>query len=70
MRYPIPTDPGLQAVSNNLGLFGVQVPHVGGTLMAPSPVPELGPVVEVSPLAEPFFQPGWLAAPSTSFSQD
>ena len=68
MRYPILADPGLQAVSNNLGLLGVQVPQVGGTLVTPSPS-ALGPVVGMSLLGGPFFQPGWMNTPTTSFSQ-
>ena len=34
-----------------------------------TPDTALGPVVGMSPLGGPFFQPGWMAAPTTSFSQ-
>ena len=68
MRFPILKDPGLQAVSNNLGLLGVQVPQVGGNLVTPSPS-ALGSVVGMSPLGGPFSQPFFLTTPSLSFSQ-
>ena len=69
-RFPILTDPGLQSVQNNLGLLGVEVSHVGETLLAPTPVAEVGTVsvAGVSPSLGTFFQPGWLAASSPSFS--
>ena len=60
-------DLGLQTVSNNLGLLGVQVPQLGGNLVTPSPS-SLGSVVGMSPLGGPFFRPGWLTTPSPPFS--
>ena len=69
--FPILTDPGLQAVQNNLGLLGVEVSHVGETLLAPAPAAVFGTVsvAGVSPSLGPFFQPGWLAAFPPFFSQ-
>ena len=58
-------------MQNNLELLGVEVSHVGETLLAPTPVAEFGPgyVAGVSLSMGPFFQPRWLAVPSPSFSQ-
>ena len=69
-RFPILTDPGMQAVQNNLELLGVEVPSVGRTLAAPTPVDEVGSNSDagVSPSLGASFHPGLMAASSPSLS--
>ena len=69
-RFPILTDPGMQAVQNKLELLGVEVPSVGRTLAAPTPVDEVGSNSDagVSPSLGASFHPGLMAASSPSLN--